>query len=166
MTLKYTSVGRVNSAYPAVSSVTAITSAVIHDLYAEPVEAEIDGIISKRYSLPLSVTCPILVGIATRETIYRLALERMLTHFPAAQDGKHTLQVTHENDRKMLSAIAEGTIQLISSSGEVVAPDLTESGEIWSTTKDYLPTFHEGDTGDWVRDQSKLDDIEADRDLD
>ncbi len=75
MAVVYTSVTRINSAFPPISSVSNINSAVISQ-YATDVEAEIDSLISKRYVLPLTVTCPILTAIATRETIYRIAVQR------------------------------------------------------------------------------------------
>ena len=161
--LAYTTVTRINSAFPAITSITNINSAIVCQ-YAEDVEAEIDAVISKRYALPLTVTCPILVAIATREAIYRIAVQRALVQFPPAQQGKAPLQVQHEDDQKLLDKIADGKIQLVSSSGAVVAADLTQI-EIYSTTKGYLPTFHEGAWTDMVRDQNKLDDIVADRDL-
>lgn len=159
----YSSVSRVNSAFPAISSVSNITSGVICQ-YMEDVEAEIDAIISKRYALPLTVTCPILVAIATRETIYRIAVQRALVQFPSAQQGQHPMQTQHLDDQKLLEKIMEGKIQLVAAGGAVVAADLTQS-EVYSTTKNYLPTFHEGAWGDMTVDQNKLDDIRSDRDL-
>lgn len=161
--LVYTTVTRINSAFPFISSVSNITSGIVAQ-YATDVEAEIDAIISKRYVLPLTATCPILVAIATRESIYRLAVQRSLVQFPPAQQGKAPLQVQHEDDQKLLDKIANGAIQLVGSDGTVIAVDTTQM-EIYSTTKDYLPTFHEGDWGDMDVDQDKLDDIESDRGL-
>ncbi len=161
--LVYTTVTRINSAFPAINSVSNINSAIICQ-YATDVEAEIDAIISKRYALPLTVTCPILTAIATREAIYRIAVQRALVQFPPSQQGKAPLQVQHEDDQKLLDKIASGAIQLVSSSGAVIAADLTQI-EIYSTTKDYLPTFHEGAWTDMVMDQNKLDSIISDRDL-
>jgi phage gp36-like protein len=159
--LSYTAVTRINSAFPAINSITNINSAIICQ-YAEDVEAEIDAVISKLYALPLTVTCPILVAIATRETIYRIAVQRALIQFPPAQQGKAPLQVQHEDDQKLLQKIADGKIQLISSSGAVLVGDLTQM-EVYSTTKNYVPTFHEGAWTDMNVDQNKLDDILADR---
>lgn len=159
--LTYTTVTRINSAFPAISSVSNINSAIISQ-YGADVEAEIDTVISKRYVLPLAVTCPILVAIATRETIYRIAVQRALVQFPPAQQGKAPLQVQHEDDQKLLEKLADGKLQLVSSSGAVVAADLTQI-EIYSTTMGYTPTFHEGDWGSMVQDPDKLTDIDADR---
>ena len=159
----YTSVTRINSAFPAISSVSNINSAIVSQ-YATDVEAEIDSIISNRYTLPLSVTCPLLAAIATRETIYRIAVQRALVQFPPAQQGKAPLQVQHEDDQKLLTKIAQGELGLVSTTGAVVAVSTTLI-QITSTTKDYLPAFHEGAWGDMIQDPDKLDAILSDRDL-
>ena len=163
MAVVYTSVTRINSAFPAISSVSNINSAIISQ-YATDVEAEIDSAISKRYVLPLTVTPPILIAIATRETIYRIAVQRALVQFPPAQQGKAPMQVQHEDDQKLLEKLANGTMQLVGTDGKVVAADLTQS-DIYSTTMGYVPTFHEGAWGDTVQDPNKLDDIAADREF-
>ena len=159
----YTSVGLVNSAFPAIHSVSQITSSVIAQV-AGSVEAEINARISKRYTLPLGFDCPILTAIATRETIYRIAVQRALVHFPPAQQGAHPMYMQHKDDQELLKMIAAGEIQLVTSSGAVVAADTTQM-EIYSTTMDYEPTFHEGDWPDMIQDQDKIDDELADRGL-
>lgn len=161
--VSYTSVSRINSAFPMIHSVSNITSVVVAQ-YAGDVEAEINALISKRYALPLTVECPILTAIATREAIYRIAIQRALVQFPPAQQGQHPMLTQHRDDQKLLDRIATGDIQLVDNAGAVIAGD-TSQVEVYSTTKDYLPTFHEGDWGDMVQDEDKLDDIEADRNL-
>lgn len=161
--VSYTSVSRVNTAYPAISSVSAITSGVVHQ-FAGDVEAEINGRIAGRYTLPLTVECPMLTAIATRETIYRIAVQRALVQFPPAQQGAHPMQVQHRDDQKLLDLIANGSVKLVDSSGAQILVETTQM-ELYSTTKDYLPTMHEGDWTEMVQDPDKLDDLEADRDL-
>ena len=161
--VSYTSVERINQAFPAISSVSNITSAVVAQ-YAESVESEINAKISKRYTIPLTVQSPLLIAIATRETIYRIAVQRALVQFPPAQQGRHPMQSQHIDDQKLLEQIAEGGVQLIGADGVALAANTTDV-EVYSTTKTYLPTFHEGAWGDMVQDQDKLDDILADRDL-
>lgn len=161
--LSYTTVTRINSAFPAINSVSNINSAIISQ-YATDVEAEIDSVIATRYALPLTVTCPILAAIATRETIYRIAVQRALVQFPPVQQGKAPLQVQHEDDQKLLVKISDGVMNLVSSSGAVVSVSASQI-PIYSTTMNYLPTFHEGDWGAMVQDQDKLNAILSDRDL-
>ena len=161
--LSYTSVTRINSMFPMISSVANITSGVIAQ-YADDAEAEIDARISKRYTLPLGVTCPILSAIATREAIYSIATQRGLVLFPPAQQGRAPLYQRHLDDQKLLEAIADGSIQLVTSSGAVVAADLSQM-EIYSTTMDYVPTFSEGSQMDQIQDEIKLDDDLSNRGL-
>ena len=161
--VSYTSIERINQAFPAISSVSNINSAVMAQ-YADGVEAEINAKIAKRYTIPLTVTCPILTAIATRETIYRIAVQRALVQFPPAQQGQHPMQVQHKDDQKLLEQIATGEVQLIGADGVVLAANTTDV-EVYSTTKNYVPTFHEGSWVDTIQDPSKLDDIDADRDL-
>jgi hypothetical protein len=137
---------------------------VIAQVYAGPVEAYILGKVSQLYSLPvvMSNLPPLLHAIATRETIYRISLSRLMTSFPAAQAGKATIQVMHEEDMKLLDEIATGGLPLITTSLEVVPADSTTK-EIYSTTMDYNPTFHEGSWYNMVRDTQKLEDLIAER---
>ena len=161
--VSYTSVSYVNTALPSISSVSNISSGVIAQ-YAGGVEAEINAMISKRYALPLTSECPILTAIATRETIYRIAVQRALVQFPPAQQGQHPMLTQHKDDQKLLERIMNGEIQLIADTGAVIAADITQL-EIYSTTKTYLPTFHEGPWGDMVQDENKINDLLTDRDL-
>lgn len=161
--VSYTSVSRINSAFPSIGSVSNITSAIVAQ-YAGDVEAEINARISKRYVLPLAVDCPILTAIATREAIFRTLVQRALIQFPAVQQGAHPLQLQHKDDQALLEKLANGEMQLVDSSGAVLAADTTQL-QVYSTTKGYVPTFHEGALEDMVQDPNKLDDILADRGL-
>lgn len=159
----YTSVTRINSAYPPITSVTAITSAVTAQ-YAGDVEAELNARIAGRYALPLTVECPILTAIATREAIYRIVVQRALIQFPPAQQGQHPLQVQHKDDQALIESIVKGVIKLVDSSGAQLSVDLTNA-EVYSTTMGYNPTMHEGEFLDMAVDQNKLADIESERNL-
>ena len=161
--VSYTSVTRIHSAYPMIGSVSNITSGILAQ-YAGDVEAEINGRLSARYTLPLTVECPLLTAIATREAIYRTVVQRTLVQFPPAQQGAHPLQVQHRDDQKLLEMLASGAIKLVDASGARVSWD-TADMPLASTTKDYYPTFHEGPWTEMVQDPDKLDNIAADRDL-
>lgn len=161
--VSYTSVTRINSAYPPITSVTAITSAIVAQISGD-VEAELNARIVGRYSLPLTVECPILTAIATREAIYRIVVQRALIQFPPAQQGQHPLQMQHKDDQALIEAIVKGEIKLVDSSGAQIAVDLTNA-EVYSTTMGYNPTMHEGAFTDMVVDPNKLADIESERQL-
>ena len=158
--LSYTSVTRINSVFPMISSVANITSGVVAQ-FADDAEAEIDAKSSKRYTLPLGVACPILSAIATREAIYQIATQRALVQFPPAQQGKHPMKAQHDEDVALLEEISNGGLAIVTSSGAVV-PESTTEILIYSTTQGYVPTFSEGATNDQVQDEDKLaDDLAA-----
>ena len=160
----YTDIGSVYGAYPAINSAqtTGLNSAAVLAFITQA-ENEINAKVSNRYSLPVSNGCPILATIALRESIFRIAIQRGLVHFPPAVQGRAPLAVQHDMDQKLLREISEGTFNLLDNSLAVIAPSLTDRGEIYSNTMNYNPTFHEGDWPDQVRDTDKLDDLEADR---
>lgn len=161
--VSYTSVTRINSAFPMLSSVANITSAVLAQ-YAGDVEAEINAHIAQRYVLPLTNDVPLLTAIATREAIYRITVQRALIQFPPVQQGRHPLQVQHIDDQALLKQIAEGDLPLVTTSGVTITEDQT-AVVIYSTTQGYVPTFSEGAWPDQVQDPSKLDDDLSNRGL-
>lgn len=162
--VSYTSVTMIKDAFPPIGSVSNNTSAVIAQ-YAGQVEAEINAKIGSRYTLPLTVECPLLTAVATREAIFRIMVQRMQIQFPPAHQAQHPLQLQHKDDQKLLELIMEGALKLVDASGAQISVE-TVNMEVWSTTKDYNPTMHEGAWGDSVQDSDKLDDIESDRDKD
>lgn len=105
---------------------------------------------------------PVLHAIATRETIYRVSTSRLLMTFPSAQAGKLGMQVLHDEDMKMLDMIGAGDLPLLDALDQIIDPSLNAI-EIFSTTMDYHPTFHEGARLDQVQDEDKLNDIINDR---
>jgi phage gp36-like protein len=157
----YATVSKINSAYPEISSITAITSAVACQ-YIDNVEAVMHGYIAKRYSVPVAGGCPLLVSIAERETRYSILAQRGLIQHPAATQGRHPLYQQHIEDIKLLEKIADGSVVLTNSAGTLITPD-TSQIEVWSSTMDYNPTFHEGPETTHVQDTDKWLDIEADR---
>lgn len=162
----YTDIGSIYGGFPAIQSaqvVSGLNSAVVLG-FINQVENELNAAVAGRYSLPFSNGCPILATLALRETIFRLAIQRGLVHFPPSVQGKSPLMVQHEMDQALLQKIVDGKYTLADNSLAVISPSLTERGEIFSTTMNYNPTFHEGARLDQVQDTDKLDDIEADRD--
>ena len=157
----YTDIGSVYGAYPAINSAqaTGLNSATVR-AFIDQVENEISAKVSNRYALPFSNGCPILGTIALREAIFRIAIQRGLVHFPPAIQGKAPLAVQHEMDQKLLEQVMEGKFNLLDNSLAVIGVSTTERGEIYSTTMNQNPTFHEGSWKDQVQDTDKLDAIE------
>lgn len=158
----YTAIGSIHALYPAINTAqnTGLTSAVVLG-FIDQVEAEVNAKVSKKYTLPFTNGCPILAAIATREAIFRIAIERGLVHFPPAAQGRAPLAVQHDMDQKLLDQIADGKYNLLDNSLSVIATDLTQA-EVYSTTMNYIPTFHEGGLLDQVQDTDKLE-AEVDR---
>ena len=160
----YTHPGSVFAAYPAINTaqLTGLNSAVVLS-FIDHAENEINAKVSAKYALPVSNGCPILATLALREAIFRIAIQRGLVHFPPAVQGRAPLAVQHEMDQELLDQIMSGKVNLLDNSLAVIAVSTTERGEIYSTTMDYNPTFHEGARLDQVLDTDKLDDIDAAR---
>lgn len=157
----YTNPGSIFAAYPAINTaqLTGLNSAVVVG-FIDQVEAEINAKVSAKYALPFSNGCPIVATLALREAIFRIGIQRGLVHFPPAVQGRAPLAVQHEMDQKLLDQIATGKMNLLDNSLAVIGVSTTERGEIYSTTMNYNPTFHEGSQYDQVRDTDKLDAIE------
>lgn len=156
----FTDIGSIFGASPPINTaqLTGINSTVVAGFITQA-ENEIAAKVSNRYTLPFSNGCPIVATIALRESIFRLSINRGLVHFPPATQGKAPLMVQHEMDMKLLEQIFLGEINLLDNSLAVIAPSLTERGEIYSNNMNYNPTMHEGSVLDMVRDTDKLDDI-------
>lgn len=159
----YTTVSLCILGFPAINSVSTLNSQGIAQ-YIGGVEARINAFLAKRYPLPLTVDSPLLTMIATREAIYRIAVERGLVQFPPAQQGRAPLQVAHAEDEQTLKDLADGKIELTNSSGAIIPAGTTDL-LLWSTTKGYVPTFHEGRWTDMVQDQTQIEDELAKRQL-
>ena len=156
----FTDIGSVFGAYPAINTaqLTGINSTVVAG-FIDQAEAEVAAKVSARYALPFSPPCPLVNAIALRETVYAICIQRGLVHFPPAVQGKAPLAVQHESDQKLLQMISEGKVGLLSSSLQAIAPATTARGEVYSTTMDFNPTFHEGGRLDQVRDPEKIESI-------
>ena len=155
----YTTVADVKRTQPAIGSVTTITSAVMANFIVD-VERYINGMIAPRYTVPVA-DAPMLTTIATDLAIQRMIRQRAI-NFPGSNIDD--MLARYEPAADMLKAIVAGSLQLVTSSGDLIATR-SDTREIYSTTMGYNPTFHEGDQYDMVQDQDKLDDIESDRDL-
>ncbi len=165
----FTTASMVWSKSPPINSLQAygLSSGALLEHFIGPVEAEIVGKVSTRYT-PVGVFaeggCPVLVGIATREAIYRVLVERSMLQFPPPQQGRHPLYQQHLDDQALLKAIGEGTVKLITGSGNVVNADLNSAGmEIWHNNMDYHPTMREDAVENQFMDQRKISDIDDDR---
>jgi phage gp36-like protein len=156
----YSTVSLAYITLPDLGSVTTLTSAHITDALGQA-QAYIDAKIVKAYALPLAVEVPLLQTLCTDLGIYRLLTRRLYT--------SERLQQSPWPDRykealAILDEIAAGEIPLVDSSGQLVE-GRTDVAEVYSTNKNYVPTFSELPTGDHYIDSNKLEDEASRRDI-
>ena len=155
--VSYTTVSLMFVTLPDLGSVTTLTSLQLAT-FAGQGEALINAKISPMYSLPLTAEVPILQAVATDIAIYNVLTRRLFT---SKQLETSPWPDRYKESMGILDKIADGTIPLVDSSGTVLS-GRTDQAEVYSTTKNYVPTFWEGPTEDHIQDADKIDD-EADR---
>jgi phage gp36-like protein len=141
---------------PEVGSLTAVTSADVCAFGGKAQEI-VDAKIAKLYTLPLAQTYRPLQTITEDLALYyvfrRLYTSERFNDSPWPEKYNAALA--------MLDEIAAGKLALIDATGAVIT-GRSDIVEVWSTTKDYVPTFSELGPLDQVQDPDKIDD-EADR---
>lgn len=163
MISSFTNVQAVIDIYPAVGSASAVNSATIFG-YIEDVTNEIDSKIGRRYTLPISSGAPVLQSIAKRMSLYDLLTIRVMAEWSKEDMKNASFFERLKEAREQLDAIAAGTQLIYNSSGTLIT-QRTDIVEVWSNTKDYNQTFHEGSQYDTVQDTDKIDTILGDRGL-
>lgn len=154
----YTTVTKVTDLFPKISD-TSITSASIA-FYIDQAEAEINGRIAVRYTLPFSLTPPLVETIATELSVIKI-LDRFFT---SEAKSKNDWRDTRRKDlNSLLDGIAEGKITLINSANEIIG-QRSDIQDIYSDTKDYTPTFNHLHYSLQEIDEDRLDDEEDDLD--
>ena len=119
--------------------------------------ALVDGKLSKRYSVPVTDSCPIIDLIAddiasyyTYRSYYRQDNHNRM------EDMKETCEMALAT----LEQIRNGEIDLVDSSGNVIAERSTGAHSLVdSNTKDYQPFFDVDKETDWHFDDDLLDSI-------
>lgn len=155
--VSYTSASLCLISFPPLGSASNVNSAVIA-LYAGQEEAYMNSKLGKLYTLPFTEEIPVLTAIATDLTIAALLTKRVTAHFTTVQNRDNPFIALRKQTMEFLDKIADGEIQMLTASGAVV-PVNTSGIEVYSTTKTYNPTFHEGQWTDMVVDPNKLQDI-------
>jgi phage gp36-like protein len=148
--VSYTSVEYIRKTCPEIGSLSNVTSELLSHC-AGKAEAEINGRINKRYTLPISGDVPLLTVLSTDLAIYYVLSRRPLVG-PQSK-GDPWLQKFKEA-RDILDKVADGEVQLINSSGSAIAQNVSVM-QFWSTTKDFKPTFDESAIEEWIVDNNK-----------
>lgn len=155
--VSYTSVVLMQGTLPEIGSLTTLTSAHVAQ-FAGEAQSFVNGKIAKRYALPLTEEVPLLQTLTTKIALYYLLSQRLYTA-QRLEDSPWPGRYKEAVDT--LEEVSDGKVSLVSASGTVLA-GRSDISEVWSTTKDYVPTFHEGPTGDHTQDSDKIND-ELDR---
>lgn len=160
--LNYTSVIRILDQEPLLDDATLISSAQLC-LFAQDAEAEIDGMLAARYTVPISGSPPLLQTVATKLSIGLVLSQRIFTQ-ERLQESEWP-KAFLDSSRETLNRLLKGEMTLVTSAGTVIA-GRNDLSEVWSNTQDYAPTFAEIDHTRQVVDRDKIEDLEDARDLD
>jgi len=154
----YATVQEVIYTLPQIGQVSTLTSAAILTAIYRA-ESVIDAKLSRRYTVPVIPTPPILTTLSCDLTIYRLMTRRL---FSGEQQNRSDWPEKYKESMELLEELADGNLQLVDSGGIVVQP--TVGADIaWSSTQGYTPTFNEdGDLASIV-DPDKLDYLDGTR---
>lgn len=158
----YTNETRIYNAVPMIGSVDDLTSAQLVSGFINPTEGEINARLSRRYTVPITGSTPVLEGIADDLTLYRVLSRRIFTQ-DQLKDSVWPNRFKEALD--LLKEIASGQIEIVNSAGAVIA-QRTDVAQAATNNIGYLPTFHEG--GSWldqIKDPDKVDDLLDERDL-
>lgn len=137
----------------AVQSSTSLVSSATVLTMLNRADAIINGKLAAAYSVPVS-NCPLLETIATDLACYGL----LRRSFTGEQKNASDWPAKYKESMELLDDIAQGGMTLVTSAGTAIA---RSSSAVWSSSQNYLPTFHEGD--DHFVDPDKLIDLEDER---
>jgi len=130
------------------------------DFYIAMAEAEINGYISTKYTIPISPAPALLRDISSELSLIKI-LDRFFT---AETSSKNEWRDIRKKDvMSIIEKISKGDMLLITSSGTIISPR-TDTTEIYSNTKDYTPIFGHGHYGDEIVDIDRIDDEDDARD--
>jgi len=155
--VSYTNASVMQMTLAEIGSISTMdNSLMLH--HASMAETLINAKIAKKYTLPFTVQIPLLETLATELAIYNVLTSRITIK------AEHPWFQRYKNALKTLDDVADGKLDLITTAGAVVAEG-SGRGEIWSSNKSYIPTFHEGNEYDQIQDSDKIDNLEEERGL-
>ena len=136
--VNYTSAELMLNTLSAIGSISTLTNSSLL-FYAGAAEALINAKISKKYTLPIVDSIPLLETLATDLAIYNVLSARISLRTDA---GNHPWFQRFKNAIDILDDIANGSLTLINSAGTVLVA-ATNTDAMYSTTMDYVPTTGE-----------------------
>jgi len=141
---------------------STITVTNIIDRHIARADGLINSKISKRYSVPIVATPPLLASLSEDITVYYTY--RSFYTQDNLNRSDYFEELKNEANR-ILDEIRDGKIDLVDSSGAVIEENSAEAttGILDSTTKDYQPFFDVDDSLSWTWDTDRLDDVKDNR---
>ncbi len=126
-------------------------------------ENEINKYISKRYDISgftLTSAPPLLTSLTKKLALGYLYQNNSRGGIDAWDRGQKLIDQVIAN----LELLRDYKVDLIDSSGSVIADMSNTSYRVMCNTSDYAPTFNEDAEINWKVDSNKLDDIDSERD--
>ena len=161
---RYVSAGQVAELLPALFATSGLTPGQT-EFFIETVEDEIDGRIGRIWNTaPFSGNAPPMVKTLTKLGT-SVAIRSSLI---SLEDPSVSGWIKNDQERfdDLLTQLADGTLDMVTSSGTIIARAQPKSAQFWSSTKDYAPTRNVLDSIEQrvspTRIQDTLDDQEAD----
>ena len=161
---RYIDSGQIVSLMPALISTSALTPGQI-EFFIETVEDEIDGRVGRIWNTaPFSGNAPPMFKTLTKLGT-SVAIRSSLI---SLEDPSVSGWIKNDQERfdDLLTQLADGTLDMVTSSGTIIARAQPKSAQFWSSTKDYAPTRNVLDSTEQrvspTRIQDALDDQEAD----
>ena len=153
---KYTNNQKVRDLYPKLDEIKSVSKNQV-EFFIDQAEPIIDGKLALRYAVPFSPVPPLIESLSTEYALIKL-LDRFFTQEkPSKSDWR---AVRKKDLDSILNSLADGTMSLVNSAGEIIA-QRTDVGGVYSDTKEYTPTFsHRTEEGQEV-DPDRLDDEEG-----
>lgn len=161
MSLNYTTVERIFQQVPLLDDAAIVSSAQVAT-YAQDAEAEIDGALAGRFTVPVADDPPLLRAVATKLAAGMILSQKVFTQERLNDSDWPEAFLTSARDT--LEKLASGEMTLVASGGAVISAR-NDLSEVWSNTADYEPTMTELDPSRQIIDPDKIDDIESDRGL-
>ena len=155
---KYTNAADIAKLFPEVD--TTGKSAEDQEFYIRLAEAEIDGHIATRYTLPFSSTPQLIRDVAVELSFIKI-LEASFT--ADARSSNDWVQSRRENLDKLLHKIADGIVSLVDSAGGILT-QRTDLAGISSDTSQYTPTHGHGNVVFEIVDPDRREDEDDARD--
>ena len=151
---QYTNATKVRQLYPQIDE-TSVTDGQIN-FYISQAEAELNGRLSVRYTLPFSVTPALVEALSTEYALIKIMDRFFSAEAPTKYDWK---EVRRRELKELIGKVAEGSMLLVGSDSAALS-QRTDINGITSSTTNYTPTFNHLDASQQVIDTDRLDDEE------